>query len=492
MKSGQQESRFSLWTIALADQVFWFALAFVFVSHLFLSHWLPPTEDELYYWAWSKKGALSYFDHPPMIAWWIKASTFLWGDSIFAIRFPAVLAHLFILYRLGMLCSKKLIPTLLLLSPISLFGAILMTPDIPLLFFWFLYLCWISGVESSFSNWSDDPVSRVYRKKPISTFQWAVGGALLGLGLLSKYTMGLAPLCFAALMIIHFRFSAWITGFLFHLLIALLLFSPVIIFNYHNDFAPFLFQWNHTKSPVSFGFLWTFLGGQIVLVGALPFLFLPGLLMSFGSFSRVNSFRTFFYFYSMPLAFFLFKSTHHFLEANWSLVTYLSFWPLASLFYSFSSFKRLVGLIVAIGFCLPITVSAVIAFHLIHPIARIPAHQDRFNKLLAQKRLVLEVSTWLDKNREDVIYLPTYQWTSYFKFYGFPDARQLAGVGRPSEFTQAPQSPCQEPKVLYFQVASSTLPDVFNCFQNRQLIKTFELQNRETKGPLFELWEFAP
>jgi hypothetical protein len=28
--------------------------------------------DEAYYWTWSKEGALSFLDHPPMIAWFIR------------------------------------------------------------------------------------------------------------------------------------------------------------------------------------------------------------------------------------------------------------------------------------------------------------------------------------------------------------------------------------------------------------------------------------
>src|SRR5262249_11353398 len=31
--------------------------------------------DEAYYWTWSKEGALSFLDHPPMIAWFIRFGT---------------------------------------------------------------------------------------------------------------------------------------------------------------------------------------------------------------------------------------------------------------------------------------------------------------------------------------------------------------------------------------------------------------------------------
>ena len=35
--------------------------------------------DEAYYWTWSKESALSFLDHPPMIAWFIR-----FGNSVIA------------------------------------------------------------------------------------------------------------------------------------------------------------------------------------------------------------------------------------------------------------------------------------------------------------------------------------------------------------------------------------------------------------------------
>src|SRR5947208_259016 len=44
--------------------------------------------DEAYYWTWSKEGAISFLDHPPLIAWFIRLSTSLFGDNNFGVRFP--------------------------------------------------------------------------------------------------------------------------------------------------------------------------------------------------------------------------------------------------------------------------------------------------------------------------------------------------------------------------------------------------------------------
>jgi 4-amino-4-deoxy-L-arabinose transferase-like glycosyltransferase len=50
--------------------------------------------DEAYYWTWSKEHALSFLDHPPMIAWFIRFGTAIFGDTNFGVRFAGVLAML--------------------------------------------------------------------------------------------------------------------------------------------------------------------------------------------------------------------------------------------------------------------------------------------------------------------------------------------------------------------------------------------------------------
>src|SRR3954453_7316563 len=50
--------------------------------------------DEAYYWTWSKESALSFLDHPPMIAWFIRFGTAIFGDTAFGVRFAGLLAML--------------------------------------------------------------------------------------------------------------------------------------------------------------------------------------------------------------------------------------------------------------------------------------------------------------------------------------------------------------------------------------------------------------
>src|SRR5437870_6690169 len=50
--------------------------------------------DEAYYWTWSKENVLSFLDHPPMVAWFIRFGTAIFGDTAFGVRFAGLLAML--------------------------------------------------------------------------------------------------------------------------------------------------------------------------------------------------------------------------------------------------------------------------------------------------------------------------------------------------------------------------------------------------------------
>ena len=47
---------------------------------------IPLTEDEAYYRLWATAPRLGYYDHPPMIAWWIWAGIRIAGDSALGVR----------------------------------------------------------------------------------------------------------------------------------------------------------------------------------------------------------------------------------------------------------------------------------------------------------------------------------------------------------------------------------------------------------------------
>jgi len=491
MKWARPESPSFHLTTALSEHGYLVFLGILFFAHLFLAHFLPPAEDELYYWSWSQNLSPSYFDHPPMTAWLIRISTFLFGNTILAIRLPAVFVHLLLLFKLGRLSENKTIVTLLLFTPLSLFGAVLMTPDIPLLLFWFFYFQWALEVDSKFSTWHDDPISRVYRQKPITLTAWISGGLLLGLGLISKYTMGLASICLFFLLLSRYRIKAWVQGFIFHLIIALIIFLPVLVFNYQHHFSPLWFQWEHTRHSVPFSFLFSYLGSQVLLVGALPYLLIPWIFINYRSLVRIPSYRTQLFFFLIPLIFFSYKSTHHFLEANWGLVCYLSFWPLSSYFVTHSSFRLFVWSTVVLGFIVPLALSLAILIHLFHPLPWIGIGQDRVAKMDGQNQLVKAVAQGHQDLKQLPIFLTSYQWTSYFRFHGFSLANQLPDSGRASHFTLNPVSPCTNERVLLFNPIGENIPEALKCFNQKRSIVELPLMIRDQVNSTWELVELS-
>ena len=50
--------------------------------------------DEAYYWTWSKENVLCFLDHPPMIAWFIRFGTAIFGDTNLGVRFAGIVAML--------------------------------------------------------------------------------------------------------------------------------------------------------------------------------------------------------------------------------------------------------------------------------------------------------------------------------------------------------------------------------------------------------------
>ena len=48
--------------------------------------------DSYYYWEWSRHLALSYFDGSPMIAYFIKLATVLFGDTLFALNIVGIIS----------------------------------------------------------------------------------------------------------------------------------------------------------------------------------------------------------------------------------------------------------------------------------------------------------------------------------------------------------------------------------------------------------------
>ena len=230
------------------------------VCRLWLDANLELMFDEAYYALWAKHLAWSYYDHPPMVAVWIRFSTMLFGEHEFGARALGTLAastgtgliylmswHLFG-NRQTAIFSALLYCAMLLISA----GAIVITPDTPLVFFWSIAVYALIRIyEAGHSGW------------------WWVVGLCMGLALQSKYTALLLGAGIICAMILVPTLRHWWRSPVPYLagLLALALFAPVVWWNYQHQWASFALQFGRVDTGgLSLRFIFEFLGSQIGLL----------------------------------------------------------------------------------------------------------------------------------------------------------------------------------------------------------------------------------
>ena len=250
------------------DIAFVIVLVLLTLFHVFLILYNPfdLSADEAYYWVWSRNIDWAYYSKGPVIAWLILMGTELFGDTALAVRFPALLClsllsiSLYLFVRRNYSAKEAFWSTLALrITPIFYSQGFLMTTDPPTALCWFLAVwCFFNAVVRSMSRW------------------WVPGFALVGLGVLAKYTVGiLYPSVFIFLLFSKdLRFHLRKVSFWVGTLIMGLIISPVLIWNVKNGWVNFQHNATHLSSnshvlkPV---FLLELIGGQFVLIGPVLF-----------------------------------------------------------------------------------------------------------------------------------------------------------------------------------------------------------------------------
>ena len=431
------------------------ALAGLFAAYVGLAAVVPPADDELYYWCWAQTPQLSYFDHPPMTAYMIRASTAVFGDSLVAVRLPAIVTTLAVLVVVGWLAVPRKDVPVPLLAPRFSFGAVIVTPDTPLLLFWSLYVAWlvvvhrkltplVGRVESSRPDVAHPSglEDSTRPTNPVPLWLWALGGLILGCGMLGKYTTGLAvPAGFVSFVLARTNWKTWLPGYALQGVVATVVFLPVIAFNIERDFAPMKFQWNHAmvaKTPGIKPFA-EFAGMQILLVGTLPFLLLPIVAWNWRRLAAEPKMRACAAMFAIPFAFFLYKATRGPLEGNWGLACFVSCWPIAADWFDRVAREKPWLKWTTVGtFAIPAACVLLVTAHLVHPLSFFPPQHDRITRQAVKLDLAMKAASDANAHGKMPMYVTNYQWTALMRFAG-ADARQIDGATRPSHFTTPAQ-----------------------------------------------------
>src|SRR5579872_3715609 len=247
----------------------WICVALVAVLTLIRCDFIAAVDlrvDEAYYWTWSKENVLSYLDHPPLIAWLIRASTFVFGDTNLGVRFPGLLAMSLMQLQLAAIVWRivrdvRYVVAVVLMTEASLaygLGMAKITPDIALI------PCELAMV------WSLVRLAQSHDHR-----WWLAAGFFGGLALLAKYTaVLLLPAVSAFVLVPSWRKQQLASPCLWlGLGIAVLVFSPVIYWNAVHDWVSFRFQLDRPAQAAGWTakFLLDFAGQQSALIGILLF-----------------------------------------------------------------------------------------------------------------------------------------------------------------------------------------------------------------------------
>jgi undecaprenyl-diphosphatase len=238
-----------------------------FLGHLrYLTHDCPIdlAPDEAQYWDWSRQLDLSYYSKGPLVAYIIRASCAVFGDTMWAVRLPALALAVgtgLVTYALTrrLFGSERLALGAVLLNalvPMFIAGSVLMTIDPPFYFCWALATYLAARAILDGRRWC-----------------WPLVGVVVGVGFLAKYaTLLWLPSLFLALVLdrasrpVLRTAGPWVAT-----VVALLLTTPVVVWNARHDWVSLRHVATQTGTDGANRFeplsVPEFLGGQAGVLG---------------------------------------------------------------------------------------------------------------------------------------------------------------------------------------------------------------------------------
>lgn len=391
-------------------------------------------EDEAYYRIWGLYPALSYYDHPPMIGWWVTAGQALFGDTVFGLRAIVVLSGVIgslALWRTAtILFDARTAGWAVLFLNTSLMigiGGILATPDAPSVVFWGLTFWALAELTVSKNpNW------------------WLVVGLMAGLGLLSKYSLLFlgAGIVLWLVWVPDARrwwmtWELWAGGAL-----ALLCFSPVLYWNHTHEWVSFYKQFGRAgSSGYTTKYIFEFLGAFVGLLNPLIALLAAcGAAILYKTFRARDAAASLVVLTTLPfLAYLCYHALHSRVQANWSAPLFPAFAIMAAVFIASlrgdqARWRKVAMTGVGVG----ILVAILVQVHAVYPVTGQLARKDptfqlrgwqeigtSLNELAEQEQAAFLLTTSYGLNGQaDFLMkdrLPVFQTTERIRYIMMPD-----------------------------------------------------------------------
>lgn len=330
------------------------------------------TDDEAYYRLWTLAPALSYYDHPPMAAWMMTVTRWVFGDNNLGLRLPSILISLggpLLLWRTASILFDRQTAiaavAFALVMPLLAVGGIIITPDAPSVLFWGLVAWALAELHvSRNANW------------------WLAIGLFAGLGLVSKYTNLIvgAGIVLWVLLIPANRvwlksWQLWAGG-----AVAAICTTPVLIWNAQHEWASIIKQFGRAVrgSGLTFDYLLELAGGYIGL--ASPIIAVLGVMGLWRTLTRVlrtgdNTAALIATGIVPLLVYFCIHGLHSRVQANWAAPLYPTF-ALLGAHVLVTSDPRTRGRWAVAAAGLGALLTALIYVHALRPFVVLPGSRD--------------------------------------------------------------------------------------------------------------------
>lgn len=378
---------------------------------------LPIYLDEAYYWVWSQRLELSYYDHPGMVAWIIYPFTLI-ANNEFVIRLSTVFCLSITAWFLYLSTKEAInektafyVLIIFIVNPAVHMGYVFITPDSPLMMFW--------------------SIGMYYTYKAIKynkTKDFIISGFLVGCMMLSKYAGILFPLSVFIYLIIFQRslfkdYRLWVS-----LVIAAICLLPIFIWNYQNDWISIKFQYNHgTSDGITFAgwdFVLFVLGSLFIIPTPIfGYVFLKYIFIQ--EYKKNKDLLLIFFLAVTPMLFFFYKGFFKKMELNWVIPAFIGTLVLIGYMIIKYNMKKTFKY----GLILSIILVVLLKFS---PILPVPAQFNIAERLIGYKEAVLMLEKYIKK--DDLIFSDHLTTASMISFY--LKEHTNAHINVPSRFSQ--------------------------------------------------------
>ncbi|MGC8580371.1 MAG: ArnT family glycosyltransferase [bacterium] len=386
-----RDKKYAYFTFFLIMGFLLFRIYYIATTHYTLS------QDEAYFWDWSRHPALSYYDMGPMIAWIIAFFTHIFQVSAFSVRlgapvFAGITAVVIYILTVEVTESRMLgfwVVLLFHILPIGMAGGIIMTYYSPQVFFMSLMALFLWKLITDKRAW-----------------WWYLIGLSAGLGLLSHHMFIFFTAEVGLFILLSPDNRKWIKRKepYLALLIEFVVASPIIIWNATHNFVMFrhaIGMMSETKN-ITFT-LFEYIGGQAGIEAGLFFLAVVyGLIVSGYRGIKLKDDKYLFLFcLSAPVILFIaLLSIGGRTEPNWPVSGYIT-GSIAGVYVVYEQYKKgrhwfrvLVNAGLGLTVFLGVLVSAFAYYpSLMHDVGiYIPPHRDPTNRLYGWDELGKKVT----------------------------------------------------------------------------------------------------